>query len=57
MSQAQQLPSRSELPQELTWDLEKIFVDLAAFDEAYQELQTKLIEGEQFKGALGQSAE
>ena len=35
MSETKQLPLRSEVPEELTWDLSVIFKDDAAFEEAF----------------------
>ncbi|MBO0440443.1 oligoendopeptidase F [Candidatus Enterococcus ikei] len=53
MTDAKQLPERSSLPIEKTWDLTKIFKDDQAFDEAFQALSDELKEVEQFKGTLG----
>ncbi|EOH98954.1 oligoendopeptidase F [Enterococcus moraviensis ATCC BAA-383] len=52
MSEAKQLPERSSLPIEMTWDLTKIFVDDSAFDEAYQALTDELKTVQHFKGTL-----
>ena len=41
MSETTQLPKREELPEELTWDLTKIFSSDQEFDEKYQELSKK----------------
>lgn len=52
MSETKQLPERSSLPIEKTWDLTKIFKDNQAFDEAFQALSNELKEVEHFKGTL-----
>lgn len=52
MSEAKQLPERSSLPIEMTWDLTKIFKDDSAFDEAYQALTDELKTVQHFKGTL-----
>lgn len=56
MSDAKQLPKRSSLPIEKTWDLTKIFKDDQVFDEAFQALANELKEVEQFKGTLGKDS-
>lgn len=53
MSEAKQLPKRQEVPVELTWDLTKIFVDDAAFEEKFQSLSNELSEVHSIKGTLG----
>ncbi|EOL43701.1 oligoendopeptidase F [Enterococcus caccae] len=57
MSEAKQLPERSSLPIEKTWDLTKIFKDDQAFDEAFQGLANELKEVEQFKGTLDKGSD
>ena len=50
-----QLPARSEVPQEETWNLKSIFPDIAAWKKAYQEYEERLSEFEDYKGTLAQS--
>lgn len=57
MSEAKQLPERSMLPIEKTWDLTKIFKDDEAFDKAFQALSEQLKEVEQLKGTLEKSSD
>ncbi|KAF9404387.1 hypothetical protein HW555_014361 [Spodoptera exigua] len=52
MSETRQLPERSSLPIEKTWDLTKIFKDDQAFDQAFKELSDELKKVEQYKGTL-----
>ena len=40
--EVKQLPKREELPENLTWDLTKIFSSDQEFDEKYLELSEKL---------------
>jgi oligoendopeptidase F len=56
MSEAKQLPTRQEVPAELTWDLTKIFVDAAAFEKKFQDLANELTEVTKIKGSLNQGA-
>ncbi|MEI5989206.1 oligoendopeptidase F [Enterococcus termitis] len=56
MTEAKQLPERSSLPIDQTWDLTKIFKDDQAFDEAFQALSDELKEGARFKGTLGKDS-
>ena len=57
MSEAKQLPNRSELKVEDTWDLTPIFKDDAAFDVAYNALSEKLKEAGNFQGTLNKGAD
>lgn len=57
MSEAKQLPKRSELSEELTWDLSLIFKDDQAFDQAFEELQEKIEDSKTYKGTLANGAE
>src|SRR5699024_1258327 len=45
-----------ELPEELTWDLTKIFSSDQEFDEKYQELTEELKNSDQYKGTLAKGA-
>ncbi|MFK4566080.1 oligoendopeptidase F [Enterococcus sp. UD-01] len=56
MSEAKQLPERSSLPREMTWDLTKIFKDDEAFNDAYQVLADELKEVNSFKGTLAKGS-
>lgn len=56
MTETKQLPKRSELSVELTWDLAKIFKDDLAFDNACEILTNEIEKAEGFKGTLGQGA-
>ena len=57
MSEAKQLPKRSEVPEELTWDLTRIFKNDEEFEQSYEELAKELPVVEQFKGHLGDSSQ
>lgn len=54
--EVKQLPKREELPENLTWDLTKIFSSDQEFDEKYLELSEKLKKSEKCKGTLDQGA-
>lgn len=54
--EVKQLPKREELPENLTWDLTKIFSSDKEFDEKYLELSEKLKKSEKHKGTLNQGA-
>ncbi len=54
--EVKQLPKREELPENLTWDLTKIFSSDQEFDEKYLELSEKLKKSEKYKGTLNQGA-
>ena len=54
--EVKQLPKREELPENLTWDLTKIFSSDKEFDEKYLELSEKLKKSEKYKGTLDQGA-
>lgn len=54
--EVKQLPKREELPENLTWDLTKIFSSDKEFDEKYLELSEKLKKSEKYKGTLNQGA-
>ncbi|MBF8808535.1 MAG: oligoendopeptidase F [Enterococcus lacertideformus] len=56
MSEMTQLPKREELPEELTWDLTKIFSSDEEFDEMYQELADELKNSDKYKGTLANGA-
>lgn len=54
---ATDLPLRSEVPQEETWNLESIFPDVKAWEKAYKKIEKRLAEIEPYKGKLDQSPE
>lgn len=54
--EVKQLPKREKLPENLTWDLTKIFSSDKEFDEKYLELSEKLKKSEKYKGTLNQGA-
>lgn len=54
--EVKQLPKREELPENLTWDLTKIFSSDQEFDEKYLELSEKLKKSEKYKGTIDQGA-
>ncbi|HFC9198044.1 TPA: oligoendopeptidase F [Enterococcus faecium] len=54
--EVKQLPKREELPENLTWDLTKIFSSDQEFDEKYLELLEELKQSEKHKGTLDQGA-
>lgn len=56
MTEAKQLPKRSELSEELTWDLSLIFKDDQAFDLAFEEIKKEIDRSEKYKGTLGNGA-
>lgn len=57
MAETKKLPTRAEVPEELTWDLEVIFKSDAEFNQSYQELEEKLTKVDSVKGKIGQSSE
>ncbi|EGW0026488.1 oligoendopeptidase F [Enterococcus faecium] len=54
--EVKQLPKREELPENLTWDLTKIFSSDQEFDEKYLKLSEELKQSEKHKGTLDQGA-
>lgn len=57
MAETKKLPTRAEVPEELTWDLEVIFKSDVEFNQSYQELEEKLTKVDSVKGKIGQSSE
>ena len=51
------LPLRSEVPQEETWNLESIYPNITAWENAYKTIENRLSEIEQYKGKLAQNPE
>ncbi len=56
MSKTKQLPNRSDLSVEETWDLTPIFKDDNAFNEAYELLSKRLEDAKTYQGSLNESA-
>jgi oligoendopeptidase F len=56
MSETKQLPDRSSLATDVTWDLTKIFASDEVFEEKFQELSTELEKADSFKGTLAASS-
>lgn len=52
-----ELKSRSEVPKELTWDLEAIFETDELWEEEYEQLQKDIPTITEFKGKLSESAQ
>ena len=52
MGEIKQLPKRSEVSEELTWDLSSIFKSDAEFDKSYEALEAELSEVASLKGKL-----
>lgn len=57
MSEAKQLPLRSEVEEELTWDLENIFESDEAYQEAFEEVKEKIPELKEYQGTLDKGSE
>ena len=57
MTTEKTIPRRSEVPEELTWNLADMFPDDRAWEEEYNALQAYAGKAEQFRGTLGRSAE
>ena len=49
------LPSRNEIPQEETWNLESIFPNVEAWEKAYKIVEKRLPELDAYKGKLDQN--
>src|SRR5690625_3218778 len=52
-----ELPSRSDIPEELTWNLEDIFATDELWEEELNELINDIPKIEKYKGTLGSSAQ
>lgn len=57
MSETKQLPKRSELSEEVTWDLTKIFKSNQEFDLAFKALEEEIKEISNLKGSLGDNSQ
>lgn len=56
-AKVKKLPSREEVPAELKWDVESVFADADAWEQAFGEADKLLAEAAGFEGTLGESAE
>jgi len=54
MTSSSTLPGRQEVPLEEIWDLESIFPDIEAWQQAYQEVKGSLPDIKKFQGTLDQ---
>lgn len=54
---SKELPLRSEVETHLTWDLTSIFTSDEKWEEAFEQLSTKITKTSDFKGTLGNSAQ
>ncbi|HUS16269.1 MAG TPA: oligoendopeptidase F [Chloroflexia bacterium] len=52
---AKTLPKRSDIPVNMTWDLQSVFPSDAAWEAAYQEVAAQVPDLGRFQGTLGQS--
>lgn len=57
MSETKQLPKRSELSEEMTWDLTKVFKNNQEFEQAFKDLEKKIQEISDLKGSLGDGSQ
>src|SRR5699024_5334673 len=57
MAETQTLPTREDVPEELTWKLEDIFPTDQDWGETFNELQEEIPKMSDFQGKLGDSAE
>jgi oligoendopeptidase F len=55
--EAQQVPARSEIPVQYTWDLTDLFPNDAAWEQAFNEVEAMIPQLASFEGQLGNSAE
>jgi len=56
MSEAKGLPKRSELTEEFTWDLSKIFKSDEDWEEAYKQAENLIDNAKKYQGKLNQGA-
>jgi len=56
MAKAQQIPKRSDVKAEDTWDLTKVFKSEAAWERGFKQLEKMIPRFERFRGKLGKSA-
>lgn len=57
MTEAKQLPQRSEVQEDLTWDLTKIFPNDEAFDQSFEELAEEIKQAKNYQGTLADGPE
>lgn len=53
---ANPLPKRSEVPEEVTWDIKSVFPSDEAWEAAYEEANGQVAKMERFTGRLGESS-
>ncbi|MGV0168851.1 oligoendopeptidase F [Furfurilactobacillus sp. WILCCON 0119] len=56
MAEIKQLPTRDEVPEQLTWDLTQIFETDDAWHRAYKAVEQALTQVDHYKGTLGAGA-
>lgn len=56
-TETRQVPQRSEVPEEHTWDLSKLYADDKAWEAGLKELEEAVPKSAAFQGTLGESAE
>lgn len=56
MAKVKRLPQRTEVAQELTWDLSQVFSDDVAFEESFDTVKQKAIDFTAYKGTLANGA-
>lgn len=56
MTVAKQLPKREEVPENLTWDVEKIYGSDSLFEEDYKKIEGSVVTIANFKGTLSQDS-
>lgn len=56
MTVAKQLPKREEVPENLTWDVEKIYGSDSLFEEDYKKIEESVVTIANFKGTLSQDS-
>lgn len=57
MSDVKKLPTRDEVPKDLTWDLTRIYESDEAFEEAFKAVSKNIESLKDYQGTLGESAE
>lgn len=57
MKKVKQLPLRSEVPAEDTWDLSRLYADDAAWEKDFAKLEKRMSGFARFQGKLGEGAE
>lgn len=57
MTNSKTLPKREEVPEALTWDLERIYPDSAAFEADFQKVSELAKKAQQFKGQVAKDGQ